>query len=614
MSKDDSQGLPMTAKWDPEKLQKEIEGLQELERRPFLPKVGGYLKRSGPGLLQSAMTLGAGSAAASVVAGASFGYKLLWVQPLAMFLGVCMMAALSNVVLTTQEKPYRSFAKYVGWPLVFLWALGTISASVIWHFPQYGLAAGSVRDLGAMVGTPTEVSFFSHTTKDGAITYYVKAFEQKKEEPAQSTREAAEKNIELAREASPDRFKTAAVIYVETPEKWQQIADEQKLALEKGVDNPYKPQNVITAKGKKLSIATGIAILLVNIVTVWSYGSSRTGIKIYENFLRLMICLVILSFALVVVCNVGNIEWVKMFRGFLGLDAAPILKDKQNLILVLGMLGAAVGINMTFLYPYSILAKGWGPHHKTLAKWDLGMSMFLPFALVTSLIMIGMTVGGVYEGDVLRSGLKPLDASKVLVDLLGPTGRVIFDLGLIGMTCGAVSTHMVVCGFTLPEMFGLKYTKWTFRICALLPAVGVMGVMLQLPFWFPVFASAICFTMLPIAYLIFFLMNNNRKYIGDAVGSGVGRWVFNAILLVALIFTVISAAIMINDRVIKPLQALNKPTAAPVETTDADAPTVDANAPAEGAAVEDAENANAQVEVAPTEATPEAAPEETPAS
>ena len=98
------------------------------------------------------MTLGAGSAAASVIAGASFGYKLLWVQPVAMFLGVMMLGALSNVVLTTGERPYKSFGREIGKWLVILWALGTIMSSIIWHFPQYGLAASAARDLGDLRG------------------------------------------------------------------------------------------------------------------------------------------------------------------------------------------------------------------------------------------------------------------------------------------------------------------------------------------------------------------------------------------------------------------------------------------------------------------------------
>ena len=43
-------------------------------------------------------------ATASVVAGASFGYKLLWVQPLAMFLGVMMLAAEKGVVLKVRAQ------------------------------------------------------------------------------------------------------------------------------------------------------------------------------------------------------------------------------------------------------------------------------------------------------------------------------------------------------------------------------------------------------------------------------------------------------------------------------------------------------------------------------
>ena len=511
MSQDESKGLPMTAKWDPDKLQKEIESLNELDRSPFFTKVGGYIKRSGPGLLQSAMTLGAGSAAASVVAGASFGYKLLWVQPLAMFLGVCMLAALSKVVLTKQEKPYQAFRRELGafGPLlVFLWALGTISASVIWHFPQYGLASGAVKDL---VMTATG-----------------------------------------------------------------------QTALQDGAANC-------------ISWCTGLAILFINIVTVWSYGGSRLGIKIYENFLRLVIFLVILSFGIVVVYNFGKIDWLAMGRGFCGLDSVEILKDPKNLILVLGMLGAAVGINMTFLYPYSLLAKGWGPHHRTLAKWDLGMSMFIPFVLVTSLIMVGMTVGGVYTGDVLRDGLKPLEASEALVKIIGPAGRIIFDLGLIGMTCGAISAHMVVCGFTLPEMCGFKYTKWTFRICAMLPSIGMLGVMIKLPFWFPVFASAICFTMLPVAYLIFLIMSNKKSYLGDEVGKGPLHAIFNLILVVALVISIIGAAIAVKDRVIGTIKKnVAKPAVtAPAETADA-TPAENADAtPAENADATPAENADA---------------------
>jgi len=373
-----SKGLPMTSKWDPERLAAEVAELQSLETKPFFQRAGGYIKRTGPGLLQSAMTLGAGSAAASVMAGASFGYKLLWVQPVAMFLGVMMLSALGAVVLNSGERPYRAFGRELSWTLTFFWALGTVVASVIWHFPQYGLAAGAARDLAQLFGATTAIE-----TASGEIAF--------------------------------------------------------------------------TGAGIAVSWAVGGLILAVSIFTVWNYGSGAKGIKLYEWFLRGVIALVILSFGIVVVGNFSNIQWAEIGKGFIGYYGIP--EAEGSVTLVLGMLGAAVGINMTFLYPYSLLAKGWGKSHRALARWDLGMSMFLPFVLVTSLIIVSMSVTGVYDpaNEVVRKGISPLAASGALAGVMGEhLGRIIFDLGFIGMTCGAISTHMVVCGFTLCEMFGLE--------------------------------------------------------------------------------------------------------------------------------------------------------------
>lgn len=501
-----SKGLPMTAKWDPERLQREVEELRALEGKPFWERFLGYLRKTGPGLLQSAMTLGAGSASASVIAGASFGYKLLWVQPAAMFLGVCMMAALANIVLTTQERPYSGFARQVGWPLVFLWALGAIVASVIWHFPQYTLAGGAMRDLVAFLsGHPTEV----------------------------------------------------------------RMGDEVQL----------------TTLGVIVSWCTGFLILGINIFTTWNYGSHARGIKLYEWFLRTVIAVVIISFGVVVVINIHKVDWLEVLRGFIGWYGIPEVhareglrpENRDSLTLVLGMLGAAVGINMTFVYGYSLLAKGWGPAHKTLAKWDLAMSMFIPFVLVTSLIILAMTVSGVYspEEEFVKSGMSPLEASKSLSQVMGARlGRIVFDLGLLGMCCGAISAHMVVCGFTMCEMLRLEYTPARYRLFTLTPAIGILGVVFNINrvIWFPIVASAIAFTMLPIAYFMFFILNNSRKYIGDAVGRGWRRWVFNAILLVALVMATVGSAIQLHRRVIKPVWEMIAPARSVVSQVETSSP------------------------------------------
>ena len=60
-----------------------------------------YLGMFGPGYMQSAMTLGGGSAFAALFAGAAFGYRLLWVAPLAMLLGILVMASALSVAFRT---------------------------------------------------------------------------------------------------------------------------------------------------------------------------------------------------------------------------------------------------------------------------------------------------------------------------------------------------------------------------------------------------------------------------------------------------------------------------------------------------------------------------------
>ena len=454
-----ARGLPMTSKWDPEKLKQEEQFLQKLEGASWPTRIRGYFKLTGPAWLQSAMTLGAGSAVASVVAGASFGYTLLWVQPVAMLLGVVMMAALGNVVLTTGERPYRSFGRELHPSVAFLWALGSIVASVIWHFPQYGLAGAAIWDLATLAGAP----------EDSGVAQYTVKF------------------------------------------------------------------------------LGGFAILGMSIAVTWNYGSGTRGIKLYESFLRWVIRLVILAFLFVVIKT--GINWGALIDGFFGFN---LPSGAGSVTLVLGAIGAAVGINMTFLYPYSLLAKGWGKHHKGLARYDLVSSMFLPFVIVTSLVIIAMA-NTVYDPALggVRTDLRPIDAARSLETLLGSSfGRVILDLGFIGMTCGAISTHMVVCGFTGCEMFKLEYTTRRYRMFTLLPAIGVLGVAFSSPLWMPIVASAIALTMLPVAYIAFFIMNNKRSYLGDAVGKGWRRILFNVAMLVAIILACIGASIQIKNRVI----------------------------------------------------------------
>ncbi len=467
-------GLPMASKWDPEKTKQEEAHLIDLNQQPFGKRIRGYFKMTGPAWMQSAMTLGAGSAAASVVAGAFFGYELLWVQPIAMFLGVFMMAALGNIVLTKGERGFEIVKRELHPSIAFFWALATIVSTIIWHFGQYALLGGAFWDLANVVG----------------------------------------------------------------------------------IENTGDSQTVETI----VRFAGGFLILGINIVLVWNYGGKSKGIKFYEGFLKWMIRLVVLAFLAVVVVQTfkANVNWGAVVKGF-----TTITIPEGGLLTILGAIGAAVGINMTFLYPYSILAKGWGKHHKGLARFDLVVSLFLPYIILTSLIIIGMasTVHGNLAEGVTPANFKPIQAAQALSGVLGTSlGRIVFDLGFMGMACGAISAHMICCGFTICEMFGLEYTPKRYRLFTLAPAIGILGVMIKSPIWLPVLASAVAFTMLPIAYVSFFILNNKRSYMGDAVGKGWKRIVVNTILLIAVVMSLVGASIKIKSGVIDKIKKMVTPS------------------------------------------------------
>ena len=92
---------------DHEKLEEEKKTLQELNRQPFFKRIFGFSKFTGPGFIQSAVTLGAGSAGSCLIAGSMFGYRLIWVQPVAMILGMFMFFAMAKQAVAVRRCPSR---------------------------------------------------------------------------------------------------------------------------------------------------------------------------------------------------------------------------------------------------------------------------------------------------------------------------------------------------------------------------------------------------------------------------------------------------------------------------------------------------------------------------
>ena len=452
-----AKGLPIFTASAPEALAKEKAQLRELADKNFLQRWRGYFSLTGPGWLQSALLLGSGSAMASLFAGAFLEYRLLWVQPLAIILGVVMFSAVSYQTLSTGIRPFYAMKKYIHPAMGWAWALGAIFATILWHLPQYALAAGMTDDM------------------------------------------------------------------IKTVTGWQPSSTQQTLVL----------------------IAIGLVVLVLSTAITWSYGSGHRGVRIYERALKGMVWMIIIAFAVVIVRQAfdSKIEWGKLFKGFLPLD---IPTDKRGVSIVMAMFGAATGINASFLLPYTMLARGWGKEHRGLARFDLISGMLLPFCIATTLMVIA-TACTIYDPEFFASGSTMLSPPKAAA-MLEATGlsmffsRIVFGLGVLGMALSTITMQMLVAGFGACEIFGVEPGGWRYKMACLIPAPAVVGVIFwkYMGPWVAIPSSAICGSLMPIAYIGFFLLNNSKKYLGDNKPTGIKAIVWNIAMLIAITVSIAS--------------------------------------------------------------------------
>ena len=438
----------------------EAQQLAALAGKPALARLPTYLKLSGPGWLQGAMTLGGGSAITSLTLGAVYGYDLLWVQPLAMIIGCIMLFALSHQTLSTGEKPYRAMKNHISPTLAFLWAFAAIASSIIWGFSHYPLSAGMIEEV-VSVATGADLA-----SRDGA-----------------------------AREAWLFLF--------------------------------------------------AILTWCVCAYTAWNYGRGGKPVKVFETAIKWLSTGIILAFLWVVIYASiqGKVDWSAVFAGFI---PGRLPTDLAGVTTVMAALGTAVGINMTFIYGYTLLERGWGREHRELARYDIVMGLVLPYILVTTLIAIA-AAGALHGGGMdIQGKLSPAKAALMFTDAgIDPiTGRLIFAIGILGMAVGSLVMHMLCCGAVAAELFKLEPHSKAYRLCLLLPTPAVLGVFL----WSTMGAyvilptSAISGFLLPIAYLGWLLLNNRKDFMGEDRPQGSRAWIINAAMVVCIV-TVLSSVV-----------------------------------------------------------------------
>ena len=366
-----------------------------------------------------------------------------------------------------------------------------------------------------------------------------------------------------------------------------------------------------------------LLLFAIGSVVVWSYDSGNKGVKFFEIILKIMVGVVVLSFFGVVIAMFGELEWGAIFAGFIpnfSLLSEPASKFTgiiaesgdpdywKDIILssqrdrMVTAAATAVGINMTFLLPYSMLRKGWGREHRGLATFDLSLGLFLPFFFATTCVVIASAnqfhgkydeglidptkktvltekLQGAYDKNLsgiqkqLGEGKEPnlidrqlaamlvsRDAFQLAGSLENLTGnktvsQTVFGIGVLGMAISTIIILMLINGFTVTEMLGAEIGGMKHRIGSILPGVsGALGSLFlwsnaEAKFWLAVPTSVFGMVLLPIAYITFFLMINSKSLMGDALPQGNKRIMLNAAMLVALVAATIGAGWSIWSKV-----------------------------------------------------------------
>jgi Mn2+/Fe2+ NRAMP family transporter len=495
-----------------------------------------YVKLSGPGWLQSGITLGGGSLSSSLYLGVLVGFSFMWLQPLAMILGIIMMGAIAYVTLSAGERPLHAINRHVNPVLGWGWLIASMMANLVWSLPQFALGTAALRQ-NILPGI-------------------------------------------LGPEAIP-----------EIPSK----------------------------------MVAGAIFLAICLTFTMTYGAGGKGTKIFEILIKAIVSMIVLCFIGVVVklSIEGKILWSEILSGLvpdLSLFMKPtdiimphiekvseqfqafwtnMIVGKQRDVMI-SAAATAVGINMTFLLPYSMLRKGWDKYFRGLAIFDLSTGLFIPFILATGCVVIASSsqfhgqpaegfvaaepggeitaepaknLVGFYKG-ILANRLKfqigeeefakltpeqvqersdalpwadkrmaailvnrdAFNLADTLTPLTGPIiAQYVFGLGVMGMAMSAATMLMTINGLCFCELLGRPPRGWTQRFGSLMVSVGALGPF----FWkdaapyIAVPTSVFAMVLLPIAYFAFFLLMNQKSFLGENMPIGAKRILWNVLMALA---------------------------------------------------------------------------------
>ena len=505
--------------------QNERDYLRQAEASGLISRLGAYTRLSGPGWLQSAITLGGGSLASSLFLGVLAGYSLLWLQPMAIILGVIMLSAISHVTLSTGQSPFASINNEINPVLGWGWAIATIMANVVWCLPQFSLGTAAV--------TQNLIPELDHTGGKVLICAFLLI-------------------VAFLIVRAYDKGSTGVKIF-----DWV------------------------------LKIMVGVVVIsFFGVVIKLTTSGEANWQEISAGFIP--------NFSLLTSPAESYLPFLEKTGEFRSFWENKIVGLQQDVMI--SAAATAVGINMTFFMPFVLLRRKWGREHRGLAKFDLWTALLIPYIVATSCVVIaaGTRFNGKPESAYDNEGQIHANLQKGYLDLatsraqlewepneynaLAPVqqeailqalpeadrqlaamlvkrdafnlaesleslfeskafSHYVFGIGVLGMALSTIIILMTINGHAVCEVLGKPHSGTTFLGGALIAGLGVLGPFFwqDAAFWLAVPTSILGFTLIPVAYLSFFLLMNNLQVLGRERPEGTARFIWNLFMILALV-------------------------------------------------------------------------------
>ena len=557
-------------------IEEEKKYLADAEAAGLLSRLGAYAKLSGPGWLQSAITLGGGSLASSLFLGVLAGYSLLWLQPVAIVLGVIMLCAISHVTLSTGQSPFVSINSEINPVLGWGWAIATIMANVVWCLPQFSLGTAAVTQnlFPFLDNTPGKVGICAALLILASLVIWaydrgnkgVKVFDWVLKIMVGLVVVSFLGVVITMAISGEMEWGEIGSGFIPDLSLLSQPADVYLPFLEKTGEFRTFWENKIVGTQRDVMIAAAATAVGINMTFFMPFvllrrkwGREHRGLAKFDLWTALLIPYVVATSCVVIAAGSQfNGKPESAYENYAERTLYPNLEKGFNDL-------ASQRINAQLEKPpYSDLAQ---TVHNTLTdqsvnsddRVDLVIARiakenplqpqeFYPLmkkadqeALVSKAVREQLLDELPPADSALAAMLVKRDAFNLAASLetlfqSKAFSHYVFGIGVVGMALSTIIILMTINGHAVCEVLGKPHKGPVFLGGSLIAGIGVLGpfVWSDAAFWLAVPTSILGFTLIPVAYLSFFLLINNRKILGKQRPAGAVRFIWNLGLLIAL--------------------------------------------------------------------------------